>query len=161
EEFRPTQADFDRLADMVEKAKGKQARAAVEEARQRVEAAGGTSRRRKFHTGNRQQEEGNRHPYLRGPDYGIRPRRGTKPEWAVVCEREAWHNFYGIPAKFLLRPETEAGKPPAEYEVVATEPADVWRLFEKYHPLVRNRFVRRVALTKEELGDLNRELTAV
>lgn len=152
EEFRPTSADFARLAEQVEKTRGKEALAEVAAARLRVAKADGKSRRRKFYTGNRKQEELNRDAYLWVPDYAVTPGSEARPEWAVVCEREQWRNFYGVPTQFLLRTDGESS------QVAATDPAEVWRLFEKHHPEVRRLFERRVSLTRHDLGALNREL---
>jgi phosphate transport system permease protein len=124
---------------------------ARENARREVEENNGTARRRRFRTGN-YRETGYAFKWV--SDFEIVEE--ARPEWALVIERETWGNAYGVPVAFKVRPESEPGKGPANFETVATDPASVWAEFEKHHAAVRARFHERVALEKDEIGRLNR-----
>lgn len=77
-------------------------------------------------------------------DDDIAPEGETRPEWAIVVERQAWGRFYGIPAEFRLD-----GRP------TASDPASVWTEFERCHPDVRSRWRARRKLEKEDIGHIN------
>ncbi len=73
----------------------------------------------------------------------------SQPRWAVVLERLAWGRFYGTVRAFRIDGKT-----------VATEPAEVWRLFRQYHPPVRQRWHERRRLEKDAIGRVNARLEA-
>jgi len=70
-----------------------------------------------------------------------------QPAWAVVFERLSWGRFYGLPKTLLVD-----GQP------MATEPAGIWKQFERYHPEVRARWHQRRRLEIQEVGEINRRL---
>ncbi len=55
-------------------------------------------------------------------DFEVARAGETRPEWALVVERTSWGRFYGEPRAFL-----------ADGQVLASEPAEVWRLFGEHH----------------------------
>ncbi len=67
-----------------------------------------------------------------------------RPAWAVVIERRAWGRFYGIPTAFRV-----------DGKAVATDPADIWKEFNRYHDAVSARFERRYRLQKHDFGALH------
>lgn len=71
--------------------------------------------------------------------------REAFPPWAVVVERLTWGRFYGFPRSFLV-----------DGEIVASEPAEIWSLYEKNHPLVLARSATVRGLQSGEIGTLNR-----
>jgi phosphate transport system permease protein len=177
ETFHPTPADFEKLEDAIrsglekdrklsdvkdeqEKVRlkaaiNRDAAGRTQTARDAVAGAGGGARRRKFHTGNRN-TEGMGEPYIWVPDYAVVEE--SWPEWAIVFERQEWANFYGIPEKFLIRPQTDEGQPLAKFEVAAEGPEESWKLFEKHHADVRAKYKQRVELGKDGIGALDRRL---
>ncbi len=82
-------------------------------------------------------------------DFEIANDGETKPDWALVVERLSWGRFYGVPAAFVL-----------DGERVATDPAEVWALYDQHHSDVRSRWRTRRALEKDEIGRINHELEA-
>ncbi len=50
------------------------------------------------------------------------PAGETRPDWAIVIEREAWGRFYGLPAAFLIDGRT-----------VTEDPAEIWARFDRHH----------------------------
>lgn len=72
-----------------------------------------------------------------------------KPEWAVVIERMAWGRFYGMPVEFI-----------SDGEVKATDPADIWRLYQLHHDEIRSLWKQRRALEIHEIGRVNRRIEA-
>ncbi|QDU69916.1 phosphate ABC transporter permease PstA [Engelhardtia mirabilis] len=71
----------------------------------------------------------------------------TFPEWAVVVERIEKGRFYGIPAAFLEGDQ-----------VLATDPAEIWGLFEQHHDEVRDLFAEKREVEKEGIGAVNRRI---
>jgi phosphate transport system permease protein len=70
----------------------------------------------------------------------------SKPEWALAIERSTNDGrFYGMPKGFL-----EDG------QEVASDPAEVWAKFNEYHATVRERFVRRRKIEKDDSGAVSR-----
>ncbi len=69
------------------------------------------------------------------------------PAWALVFERLSWGRFYGIPKALQIDQQT-----------VATEPAEIWQQFQRYHPEVRARWRQRRRLEIDEIGEVNRRL---
>ena len=55
-------------------------------------------------------------------DFAVPPGGESRPDWALVIERLTWGRFYGVPRAFL-----------ADGDTLATEPAQVWRLFRAHH----------------------------
>ncbi len=113
------------------------------EHRRRIEAAGGSARRRLLRTGNYE---------LTGTHYewlsDFETAKTDRPEWAVVVERLAWGRFYGTPAAFVVD-----GNP------VATAPFDVWREFEAAHGPARERWRERRSLEEHDKGAINRQVS--
>ncbi|HRP62820.1 MAG TPA: phosphate ABC transporter permease PstA [Phycisphaerales bacterium] len=66
------------------------------------------------------------------------------PEWAIIFERRIAGRFYGTPVSFSI-----------DGEVVATDPAVVWREFEKYHAGVIDRAKQRRKLETKDIGKVN------
>ena len=66
------------------------------------------------------------------------------PEWALVVERLEWWRFHGLPQAFEI-----------DGEVRASEPAEVWRLFEEHHGRVRERWEQRRDLETNDTGVVN------
>jgi phosphate transport system permease protein len=133
--YRPTEAELRGLPEEV---------AAATTAR--VQANGGWTRRRLLRTGNF--ELTNEH-FKWVSDFQITESGETRPQWAIVFERLAWGRFYGEPKAFVIDGAT-----------VATAPAEVWSLFERYHSEVRKRWEKRRSLEKNDTGALNHELEA-
>jgi len=70
----------------------------------------------------------------------------TKPKWALTIERSTNDGrFYGMPKGFL-----EDG------QEVTGDPAEVWAKFNEYHPVVRERFLRRKKIEKDDNGAVSR-----
>jgi len=108
-------------------------------------ASAGLAQRTLLRTGNF--ELSNEH-YTWVPDFLVTER--TRPEWAVVVERQAWGRFYGFPAGYRL-----------DGKVVAEQPAEVLALLRQYHADVRARFQVRERMRNDDLGRLsNQEETA-
>ena len=80
-------------------------------------------------------------------DFEIIPEGETRPEWALLCERLTWGRFYGIPLNFAV-----------DGRVVATEPEEIWELFERFHPETRARFHERRRLETRDIGHINHRL---
>jgi phosphate transport system permease protein len=70
-----------------------------------------------------------------------------QPDWALVFERMSWGRFYGIPKALQIDRQT-----------TASEPAQIWEQFQRYHPEVRARWRERRRLEIDEIGDVNRQL---
>ena len=108
----------------------------------RVQAEGkladGWSSRRQFRTGN---FELTNYHYDWVPDYLVAEE--TRPEWAVVIERQTWGRFYGFPAE--LRVDGAA---------VANEPAAVMQRLQAELVPVHERFHRTEEIRKHEIGRL-------
>ncbi len=109
-----------------------------------IDARGGVAHRRLLRTGN---FELTSEHFNWVSDYEIAEDGESLPEWALVIERQSWGRFYGIPAAFLI-----------DGEAVATDPVDIWRLYEEHHPEVRKRWDRRRVLEKEDIGKINHRL---
>jgi len=80
-------------------------------------------------------------------DYLIKAEGESRPEWAMVLEREAWGRFYGTPKSIKVGGE-----------IAATEPASIWKLFQEHHAEVRHRWERRRALEKKDIGKVNHSM---
>lgn len=115
--------------------------ATAKRAREHLARTGGESERRLVRTGN--YEITNTH-FLWVNDFEVVEE--TRPEWIVVLERVSWGRFYGTPVGFRI-----------DGEVVATDPAEIWRLFEEHHGPVRENEAEKHHLEKGEIGSLNRE----
>lgn len=131
--FRPTAANLARLTG---------------DARQRADAAlhahGGWAARRLLRTGN--YELTNEH-FTWVSAFEIAPDGESTPREALLLERLTWGRFYGFPKAFSIGEKTQA-----------TEPAELWRDFQKYHPQVRARWAERRRLETNAIGDVNRRL---
>jgi phosphate transport system permease protein len=73
----------------------------------------------------------------------------TQPEWMLVVERLAWGRFYGQPSAFLV-----------DGREVATEPAEIWAMFNGEHDAARNRWRQGASLAKHDLGAVSRRKNA-
>ena len=73
----------------------------------------------------------------------------TKPAWSLVVERVEWGRFYGAPKEIRL-----------DGKAIATDPAEVWSLFQLHHPAVRQRWHHRRQLETNDVGQVNRQLEA-
>jgi phosphate transport system permease protein len=71
----------------------------------------------------------------------------SHPEWALLFERLSWGRFYGFPESLVI-----------DGQAVASEPAEVWAAFQRYHPEVRQRWQRRRRLETVQTGAINRRL---
>jgi len=69
----------------------------------------------------------------------------TRPEWALLIERQAWGRFYGFPTAFLI-----------DGEVVAAGPEAAWTAFSEHHDDVRDDRAEWVSIERDEIGRLNR-----
>jgi len=78
-------------------------------------------------------------------DFEISDAGEVRPEWAVVLERQSWGRFYGTPKSLTI-----------DGEAAATEPAEVWAEFEKYHPASRDRWAQRQKLANVDTGKVSR-----
>lgn len=107
-----------------------------------VEAGLGEARRRLLRTGNFDLT-GTHFNWV--SDYEIDAE--SQPEWAVTVERLTWGRFYGTPVAFRV-----------DGEATATEAADVWEEFERYHEPSIERFEKRRELETEDIGAVNRRL---
>ncbi len=110
------------------------------EGRARLAAAGGRSGRRLLRTGNFELT-GTHFTWI--SDYEVLDE--SRPEWAVLFERQAWGRFYGEPVAFL-----EDGRP------VAQGAAQAYEEFLARHAAALERREARRALETEEVGRVNR-----
>lgn len=110
-----------------------------EAARLEVESTGGVAGRTKLRTGNFDLD-GTHYEWVN--DFSIRSR--TEPEWALVVERLSDGRFYGTPTAFAIDGET-----------LATEPGEVFDLFNQHHPSVRQRWRERRRLETKDVGEVN------
>ncbi len=114
------------------------------QARANLEAQGAAASRRLVRTGN-YDLTGSHYRWV--DDYLVSEE--TRPEWMLVVERVAWGRFYGEPAAFLI-----------DGQEVATEPAEVWAMYNDQHDAARNRWRERQDLAKHELGAVSRRKNA-
>ena len=70
-----------------------------------------------------------------------------RPPWALVVERQEWGRFYGEPVGFLI-----AGAP------AAAGPDEAWRLYQKHHDEVRDRWNLRRRIETKDVGAVNRQV---
>ncbi len=130
-----------------------------EHVEQTIREHNGEAERRRYRTGN-YKETGFAFVWI--SDFEILEE--ARPEWAVIFEREQWGNLYGVPEKFIVLPEKGA-KSGADSGLVATEPAEVWAAFLKYHDDARDRLAKRKkreakessAADQREIDELNAE----
>jgi phosphate transport system permease protein len=80
-------------------------------------------------------------------DASITPQGESRPTWAVLFERLAWGRFYAVPIGFAI-----------DGESVASNPDEIWRLYEQHHPDVRARFRQRRRLENRDIGRINHHL---
>jgi phosphate transport system permease protein len=80
-------------------------------------------------------------------DFDVAPGGETRPEWAILIERQSWGRFYGTPKRLEVDGET-----------AATDPARVWAEFQKLHPDVRAKWRQRKKLETDDTGGVNRSL---
>jgi len=73
----------------------------------------------------------------------------TQPEWTLVVERLAWGRFYGEPSAFVL-----------DGKEVATDPAEIWVMYNAEHDAARDRWRQSTKLAKHELGAVSRRKNA-
>jgi phosphate transport system permease protein len=73
----------------------------------------------------------------------------SRPDWALVLERQAWGRFYGTPKQFLV-----------DGQALASAPEEVWKKFLEHHPAVVERFHRMVRLQKYDFGAIHARLEA-
>lgn len=73
----------------------------------------------------------------------------SRPEWAMVFERQEWGRFYGVPRAFLVDGRAEA-----------EGPAAAWSAFREHHQEARDRWRERRRLEIEDLGVVNHRLEA-
>ena len=132
ETFKPT---ADVFADIKDPAQ-------AEQARQAVAAADGKAVRRLFRTGNF--ELTNTH-FTWVSDFSVA--NETRPDWAMVLERQAWGRFYGLPVAFEVNGQVQAAEPPR-----------IWDLFNQYHDEVRRRWRQRRGLETDDIGRISRKL---
>jgi phosphate transport system permease protein len=111
---------------------------------ERLAARDGEATRRLLRTGN--YELTNEH-FTWVTDYDVA--RETRPEWALLVERQSWGRFYGEPLGFRI-----------DGELVATEPEAIWDLFRAHHDDVRARWHARRELETHDAGALNARLEA-
>ncbi|MFN0009197.1 MAG: phosphate ABC transporter permease PstA [Planctomycetota bacterium] len=114
----------------------------VEDARRIVARNEGASTRRMLRTGN--YEITGRH-FDWVSDFEISGE--SRPEWAIVVEREEWGRFYGTVVGFVL-----------DGAVVSTEPAAAWRAFEEHHDAARAAVEREAEIRSGAVADANDEL---
>jgi len=107
-------------------------------------SADGTARRRMLRVGN-YDLTGEHYRWV--SDFEIAAE--SRPEWALVIERQEWGRFQGFPQGFRI-----------DGEAVADTPEEAWKLFEKHHPASRARFARRKDLEKHAIGRINRRVEA-
>jgi phosphate transport system permease protein len=72
-----------------------------------------------------------------------------RPQWALGFERLTRGRFHGLPTRFLID-----GEPAAE------QPEEIWRLFERHHAQVRERWHERRSLETGAMGDVHAEREA-
>ncbi|TVQ30180.1 MAG: phosphate ABC transporter permease PstA [Phycisphaeraceae bacterium] len=113
---------------------------AAAEARAAVEALDGVATRRMLRTGNFD-VDGSHFDWV--SDYTIAEE--YEPEWAIVFERLADGRFYGLPKEFRI-----------DGKVVATDPDEIWSLFNEHHDDVRRRWRERRRIEIHEIGAYNR-----
>jgi phosphate transport system permease protein len=112
-----------------------------EGARDAIARADGWARRRLIHTANFDLTQSHHHWVS---DFEIAEEE--PPEWALVIERATNDGrFNGVPTAFLI-----------DGKEVATDPVDAWAKFNEYHGQVRQRFLRRVKVEKDESGAVSR-----
>ncbi len=104
----------------------------------------GWSSRRQFRTGNF--ELTNSH-YHWVPDYLVSEE--TRPEWAVLIERQTWGRFYGFPAELRVDGKAVAAEPAAVMQRLQTELEPV---LERFHRIetIRKHEIGRLAETEED-----------
>ena len=103
-----------------------------------MQSHGGKLHRVLFRTGN--YELTNRHfEWVVESDHD--PETVEYPEWALVIERVEWGRFFGFPFQFRV-----------DNEIVADTPQSVWKQFNKYHAVVRQRWRHRRKLEKNDMG---------
>ncbi|MGP1309213.1 MAG: phosphate ABC transporter permease PstA [Phycisphaerales bacterium] len=76
-------------------------------------------------------------------DYSVEER--DEPEWALLLERQSWGRFYGFPVAFEI-----------DGERVATDPDEVWALYQEHHADARERYHKRVSIEEHDIGRNNR-----
>ncbi|MBI1387545.1 MAG: phosphate ABC transporter permease PstA [bacterium] len=113
-----------------------------DEVRSAVEREGGWARRRLMRTGNFELTGTHFHWIS---SYSIQSE--TRPDWAMTLERMTWGRFYGTPAAFKIDDATQA-----------TEPAEIWSLYNKHHPAIQKRRAQIEHLEKYEIGEVNNQL---
>jgi len=129
--YRPDERAFEILPAELREAAGRQ-----------VAEQGGEARRRLLRTGNFDLT-GTHFTWV--SDFEVASERA--PEWALVVERLTWGRFYGFPQAVRID----------GVETRAT-PDEVWSLFERHHPAVRERWRERRELETVEIGRQNRLL---
>lgn len=112
--------------------------------RAELEATGGVAGRRLLRTGNYELNG----THFQWVDDALVTEE-TKPEWAMVIERQSWGRFYGEPKALLI-----------DEQQVASGPAETWERFGKEHPAVVARLHKRVSLAKHQLGAVSRRKDA-
>jgi phosphate transport system permease protein len=118
---------------------------ARDEARAKLEQAGGASTRRLLRTGNHELTQTH---YTWVNDFNTAEE--SRPEWALVVERATNDGrFYGFPKAFLLKGD-----------VAATEPAEVLAKFHEYHHASVQRLAQRAKLKQKDRGTVNRKVEA-
>ena len=109
-------------------------------ARPRLAESGGHSQRRQIRTGNFE---------LTGLHFvwvsEFLVKSESRPEWAVIIERQTWGRFYGIPVAFEL-----------DGRRVATDAPSAWKQFSEHHDEVRHRWAERRRLEVDDLGQISR-----
>ncbi len=68
----------------------------------------------------------------------------TRPEWAVLLERQAGGRFYGFPKAFRV-----------DGKLVAKTPADVWMRFNQFHDECRATRRQQQRLESHDVGRIN------
>jgi phosphate transport system permease protein len=129
ETYRPGEEVFDALEASI-----------AAQARLRVSATGGVTRRRQLRTGNFELT-GTHYQWL--PDFLIAQEQSSPP-WPVVVERLTWGRFYGTPKSFVL-----------DGQVVGSSPSAAWAEFQKHHAEVRRRWRIRRRLETHDIGQIN------
>jgi phosphate transport system permease protein len=70
-----------------------------------------------------------------------------RPPRALTVERQEWGRFYGEPIGFMI-----AGAP------AAAGPEEAWRLYQKHHDEVRDRWELRRRIETKDVGAVNRQV---
>ncbi len=117
---------------------------AREPAREALDRNDGVAHRRLIRTGN--YELTNEH-FNWVSDFAVVTDGESRPDWALLFERQSWGRFYGLPRAFLR-----------DGEPLATEEPRVWELFERHHPDVRARWEQRRRLEQNDIGRINHRL---